>query len=300
MTIDVDFGMGEGISKSGVGTYKWGKHSFNPTGADTYQSWDCFDDPNFEWDEYLSRYGNSATFDLTGYRYGNEVCMAVLKWENLSEHSDSGIWNITLKDPDDNIIISITDDWSMSSGYWKYAWYGIGVKTLSGDKEIWKNGTYTFEYTITYDDDTETETDSVTFDVYSFPSVGSYLSSKKGHIWIEGENIAFICYQGYKIVVKHDGSSSYIDSDKAGTIWVESDGRIHYIDADRYERKTKTGDKYGNPDQGSDEIPDSPETSYEGYIWVSNSFDDTYLMVVTQDGIKYRIGVGYVDSGDYQ
>jgi hypothetical protein len=169
----------------------------------------------------------------------------------------------------------------------------MGIKDYVTN-EIHKNGIYVAQVSVTIDGLTTTETTN--FTVSNYPTVTS--SSNVGAIWVEGDNLAYICGQQRKIIAKHDGTSSYVGTAYAGSIWLETEGKITYIDSSGYKRNTKMGDKYGL--SGYSEIPSSPGTTYKGSIWVSNYWYDTYIIIISSSGTAYRIGSGYTGAGDYQ
>jgi hypothetical protein len=297
MTITVDFfSTGTGITST-IGTYRWNGHSFNPTGntGSGYQTWNPWTD---SWAGYAIS-GSTSSFDLTDAQYGNEVVLAALKF--TTSVNDSGTITFTWVDPDANTLVTYALAWSAPATNWYGAWAGIGVKELDGNHEIWKDGTYTVYYDITYGGGTVSG--HVHFTISNYPSTRE-ATAVVGSIWIEGEFIAYIPYQGWKILCSHDGSSSAIGAGYAGSLWLETNGKITYIDASGNKRNTKLGDKYGwGPGTGgySNELPAAPGAGYAGTMWVSNDdMQDTFIMIISADGIMYRIGAGYATSGDYQ
>jgi hypothetical protein len=294
-----DYTIGKGIVNFDSEVYRWNAHSFNPTSdpACGYQTWDIFDNPaSDDWDTPPYSYIPETDFDLSGFCYGNEVVMFVLSWYITGE-SESGTVIIRYKDPDSNTIFTNSASWSGDAGEWYYRWAAIGVK--AGGAEIWKNGTYSIEYDISWDGGASHETGTVYFTVSNYPTATS-TSGYAGSIWVEDDYLCFASYSGYKIRCRHDGSSSYVGTEYAGAVWLETNGKISYVDASGYKRNTKLGDKYGY-DGWTTELPSAPGASYAGSIWVSSASEGTtYLMIISADGIKYRIGAGYVESGDYQ
>ena len=127
--------------------------------------------------------------------------------------------------------------------------------------------------------------------------------SNAGKIWVEGNNLCFICGAGFKITCANDGTNyGYVNINKAGSIWLETDGKIAYVDSSGYKRMTKYGDAYGAGDGVEDELPATGLTGKEGSIWLNNNdtHNNCYLMIISGNGIKYRIGAGYNSTGDYQ
>ena len=99
---------------------------------------------------------------------------------------------------------------------------------------------------------------------------------------------------------KHDGTVDAVGVGNAGHIWLEDDGKIAYVDADGDKRFTKMGDEFGWYPY-PDELPGAGLGAHAGHIWVSTGYyTDTYLCIISDDGLKYRIGPGYVHAGDYQ
>jgi hypothetical protein len=282
--------------ESDIGIYRWHGHAFNPSGQEAEQSWN-------PWGSWSNRdvniYNASSSFNLSGFQYGNEVVIYLLRFS--TSVTDSGTITITYYDPDDNPLLSYNFDWSYDPEDfdWWGAFVGIGIKDdRFGSREIWENGQYYVEADITYNNG------STHYYTYKFFTVSNqpvltlvYPFTNVGKIWVDGDELHYICYQGYDMIAKHDGSSSYVGDQHAGKIWIEGN-KIAYVDEDGYKRRTKKGALYGNP--AGDELPSSPGTGASGSIWVNDWGSDTYLMFVDEYGIKRRVGAGYVFGGDYQ
>jgi len=294
MTISIlEFGPGYGIS-SNIGTYRWNGHSFNPTGDKTegYQTWNPWTEA---WDG-ATRYLPVTSFNLSSMQQGNEVVASLIRFSTSID--DWGIVTLRYKDPDGNTLFTYALSWNMGAGLWYACWAGMGIKS-PGYGEIWKNGTYTVEYTITYNSNSSSVSGSTTFDIFDYP-VATYAPSA-GYIWVEGDRLTFACSDGcHKIRCKNDGTDyGLVGVQYAGSFWLETDGKIAYVDSSGHKRMTKKGDRYGWLGYAS-EIPSSPGVAYAGSIWASNDFNSYYLMIVSSNGVKYRIGAGYTDTGDYQ
>jgi len=289
MAITIDEAQtGFGISAT-IGTYRWNGHGFNPTNnkTDGYQTFDPFND---SW-AGATTLNPTAAFDLLGYQYGNEVVVFFLKY--TSTISQGVTTTMQFIDPDDNVIYQKEFTPYIYADDWAGSWIGIGIKEYPTN-EIWKNGTYRAAYSIVHSGGTISG--SINFVVSNYPTTTA--STNVGAVWVEGENLAYICAQRRKIAVKNDGTSSFVSTAKKGSIWLESDGRITYISNTGYKRKTKLGDKYGFNSYG--ELPNAPGIGYKGHMWACNGFYDVYLMIVSSDGNIYRIGPGYYTTGDYQ
>jgi hypothetical protein len=126
---------GLGLS-SYIGIYRWNGHSFNPSCDSDYQSWNPWTQA---WDG-VAIYGATSSFDLSGFRYGNEAILAAIKF--TSSVVDSGTFYFYWYDPDNNLLFTFLGSWSCPGvDFWYAAWSGIGVKAGTA-QEIWKNGTY--------------------------------------------------------------------------------------------------------------------------------------------------------------
>ena len=284
---------GLGISST-AGTFRWNGHSFNPSCDPAVQSWNPWTQ---SWAGF-SVFATTSSFDLTGFRYGNEAIASAVQFS--SNVADYGTVVMNWYDPGVNLIFSTSVAFSMPAGGWYACWSGIGVK--ADGLEIWENGTYTIHYVATGQHGSLSGFLSPV--VSNYPAA-TYAYGSVGDIWVEGEELAFINYQDYKTLCHNDGVAYDVaglpDASLAGHIWLETNGKISYISETGYKRCTKMGDKYGNyPDPS--ELPGAPGTAYSGHIWVSSAFyTDSYLCFISNDGIKYRLGVGYVDAvGDYQ
>jgi hypothetical protein len=294
MTISIlEFGPAYGVS-SNIGTYRWNGHSFNPTGdkTDGYQTWNPWTE---SWDG-VTRYLPVDSFNLGSMQQGNEVVASLIKFS--TDIADWGIVTLRYKDPQGNILFTISYSWNMGAGYWYSVWAGVGIKG-NDHNEIHENGTYSVEYTITYNSDSSSVNGSASFDIYDYPTP-VWVQWTSGYIWVESDRLCFLCGDWYKIRCKHDGTDyGLIGTAYAGHFWLETNGKIAYIDSLGHKRMTKKGDRYGWLGYAS-EIPSSPGVAYAGSIWASSDFNSYYLMIVSSDGVKYRIGAGYTDTGDYQ
>jgi hypothetical protein len=280
--------LGYGINASDYGTYRWNSHAFNPAAECSSQGWNPWTE---SWSTYTGVTDKNTSFNLNGYYYGHEAVLHGLSW-NISG-TDSGYVYFDWYDPNNDLLFSFSSPWGPQTGGWWAAWAGIGIK--EDGAEIHMNGTYTVAWQVT---------GSNTISGYDYPVITNHppgTAVTAGHLWVEGTRLCFGNYQGYKTYVMHDGIE-YATGLTAyqGHIWLETDGKISYIDNSGVERRTKMGDRYGwYPDPY--ELPGSGLTSYAGHIWVSSGYyTDTFLCIVSSNGVKYRIGVGYRLTGDYQ
>jgi len=298
MSLSLDiFQTGYGVSDSGQGTYRWHGHSFNPTSnpGDGSQSWDIWSYPDIV--GAFSVYIPTNSFGLSGFQYGIEVVMGVVKFSNIGEEDDSGYLYLRFYDPNDNLVLSYSWSWYLPPPFYRYYWIGMGIKT--NVQEIWKNGTYRFYCKITNNGGASTFYEgNYNFTISDYPSITHAGTSNRGYLWVEGDNLTFVCYQnGVKIVIPNDATATYVGTEYNGHIWLEADGKISFV-ANGYKRRTKLGDRYGYGGVSS-EIPGSPGAGHAGHIWVCFDFNDTYLIIISPNGVKYRIGAGSI-IGDYQ
>ncbi len=283
MVANTGFGIG-----SDIGVFRWNAHSATPSADPGYQGWNPWTQA---WDGFFI-FNPTLVFDLTGFWYSNEAIAAAIQFE--SDVDDSGTIYIDFYDPDSNLIYSGSVGFSIDAGNWEAVWAGIGVK--ADGAEIHKNGTYHVDWSVVGNFNT------ISGDIY--PVVSNYPGATQGtagYIWVDDDYLMYCCSEGgYVIRCKHDGTSSFEGVAHAGYIWLEDDGKIAYIDDDGFKRFTKMGDEFGNPPNPT-EMPGAGLGAHAGYIWVSNgTFTDTYLCIISDDGVKYRIGPGYVHAGDYQ
>lgn len=287
------FGIGQGVTHASYGNYIWGGHSFNPTGdkTDGYQTWNIFTETGSTYGN-ISIYNAFSSLSLSGYQQGHEAFAGVLVIRTTNKETGTGY--IRIKDPDGNVVGTRSFAWGNASyeGNWEnWQWIGIGVKASGA--EIWKAGTYTLEYALSGG---SSLSNSTTVNITNYPSATA--SSDKGAMWIEGENLCYICDFGWKITAAHDGTDyGDVGVGNEGYIWLETDGKIAWVDANYHKRMSKLGDRYGYYD--FTDLPNSPGVGNAGYIWGS-TYEQMYLMIVSSNGVEYRIGPGFVGSGDYQ
>ena len=244
---------------------------------------------------YASSYSPSSSFDLTDYYPGTEVVMAVC----------------TIYGPD---VFPITSDWYnpngtrfyagsfgsgiILSGDWRYTWSYVGCKPPDNKGgalnsiygEIYFNGQY-----------------SVGIGTAQSPAHWAYVQisnvnssrmtmhyGSEGDIWVDGQNIHFICWDGHEIIIANDGVNyGNAGGTTTGSIWVpniSSANYLCYVDFSGYIRHTKNGDTGGWA--GYDGVGTSGHTP--GYIWVESGFNATYLMFINNDGWQVRLSSGYM------
>ncbi len=276
-------------------TYIWNAHSFWPS----YEDQSC--DPDATWCGTPVKYGSTTSFVLSDFQVGNEVVMTIFCLHVDGPLSISGDVRIRYVDSEG----TVTNTWyyyfsfSVPSGYWEesYAWAAIGVRPKPWP-EIWNNS-YGYRVEAKGTSGGWTGIDITQYYAINYLDTTNVNSSHTpGYMWVEGERIAFVGNIGAKIFIGHDGTSSFVGTDKIGHMWIEDD-RLGYIDANGYKRKTKRGDKYWiNGWEGSAVYAGA---SAVGHIWVMGSASPYWTKIgfVGEDGYVYRMGPGYV-HGDQQ
>ena len=268
-------------------TYRWNGHSFWPS----YEA-QGFVEGSYVWNT-VSAYGQTTSFNCSGFQSGNEVVMFLneIRWDA----GYSGYWTLSFEDAYGTELFS--RDYSgtfdapppgYESGLW--AWIGIGVRPQPWP-ELWRNGTY---YAIS----TGVAPSSTTFTVSNIASDTLVRHpGSEGYMWVEGQNLCYICAMGTKVkILAQPGGEVSVASQ--GYVWISNNSyRIYWVDATGVMRKSKLGDRYWT--EGWDEGTEYVGTFSTGYTYVRSNPGWTELHYVAYDGYLVRHGPGYV-NGDMQ
>jgi len=316
-------GPSAGMSRSGVGNFYWRGRTFNPCiSTDCYAGvWDAYSGyGGYSYTDY-SLLNAFTSLDVGSYYPGDELVMMPVTFYYVGPSALIYAKFESLR-PDGSVIYSTnTAEYNTAGNIW-YAftqWCGIGMR----DEEIGSNfgafnpnsSNWAWRITCYYNTGGGYAVDRTTYFYYTISNFDTNKttihSSYIGRIWVAGEYLCYVDGNGYKHTVRHDGSSygspgvSY-----SGRIWQSNNTsnysnmhRIFYVDQSGIIRRTKKGCTHGaNQMSGWQEIID-PGASYCGRIFHGGGGTtgawDTYLILVDQNGLGFRIGNGSL-LGDYQ
>jgi len=278
-----DFCMGQGVQKTLGGSItailKVTGYDFNPSNvkfdAASYDSFSI-------WQEGYNR-------NLFLFYPGHEVQLSM-----TTVHGPFGGGTVShqWKHPDGTVYF--TFNYSMpafEAGWWwlMYSYSGLRPASLGSMAEIYINGTYSVVSTVP-----GTINLSKNFIVTGIISsrMTLYMGSQ-GHLWVEGDTLAFIPWIGTKNFIKNDGGDYGSPVATRGRIWIPNisgENKIYYIDESGVLRHTHKADSVGY--YGNDGVGTGGHTP--GYIWAQQWFNWTYLMFIDYNGIQCRISNGNI------
>ena len=278
---------GSGIRQQSVSVgwqnYCWDGYSFFPTYG--YQGWVndsfCVNTP--------SMLNTHSTYDHTNYYPGHE---SVFHWDFFC-YCDCfcGIICHRFYDPCGNLVTNYSYWYNASPPptYYSQTWFwvGWGINNTSLD-EIYINGRYC---------------SCVTTGTTGLPSFTDYSCVccldvcrlchvyTPGYVWVEGENIWFISGLCWQNCIKHDGSSTFVGTAHAGSIWVGTGNYLEYVDCSGYKRKTHVGDPYG-VDGGTHYCCCDVGSGNKGFFWDRDNW--AFLYFINCSGKMIRLGNGFI------
>ena len=236
--------------------------------------------------------GQATSFDLSGLVAGFELVVfcAGFHWEGPL--SGTAYVYSEWRDENNNLLFTCADgipiDLDIDSGYW-YEYMRACNIGIAG-WEVDTSGNYKVRSWSTGTGAMETMETTITFS--NVPSTSQMSTSKRGYIWVEGNNLHFINNNRWEHSITGE-DQGYVDTAKAGYIWIDTDNYLHWIGNDGHDYKGKWRIK-----QFASTFSNGPTgevfagTSKKGYIWVDNEFGGTHLSYIGNDGYKYLFGSG--------
>ena len=294
--VDSNSGTARGISllksDSSTDTYIWDGYSFFPT----------YGFQNFTTSGWVangvSKYVSQSTWDMTDYYCGHECVLFVFTYK--FDSTQNGYYYIKWYDPDGNLIYNSTRTINtivpVGSRYQAWNWTGVGMAIDNGYSrvnEVYKDGVYQIKVT-----GLMTATYNFTINNINTSRLQVYSTDTIGSLWVEGDNLYMISGDAYKIKIKNDGSSyGYVNTTNSGHLWISdiitTTPYLSYVDQSGYIRHTHTGDLYGtSASWATMDIKVNVGSANAGYLWMRTNW--SFLMYVTVDGYKCRIGAGYL------
>lgn len=239
-------------------------------------------------------YNEATSFDLTGFFPGWEVVAYFTIW-----HWDgpcSGTANLTSswRDTDGSLMFvcanGINYDIDLGSGDWTEYWGGCNTGVAGWEIDV--AGNYKVRSEATGAGGVAIAQKETTIAFSNVPSTTQLGSDKPGYIWVEGNNLCFICANRWKHIIIGD-QISYVDTAKAGYMWIDTNNTLKWIGANGYKYGVKWRIKqfastWSNGASG--EV--FAGTAKKGMIWVDNEFGWTHLSYIGNDGYKYLVGSG--------
>jgi hypothetical protein len=237
--------------------------------------------------------GSVATsFDLSGYVPGLEICLGTFSlsldgplvgtvhllfgWFNPSGSLLGSAWNSW------NFNVNIPP--ATTIPYTHYGMMNVGCAFW----EIAQNATYTFRTYLT-GAITLSKITNVTFS--NVPSTTQLDPSTQGHMWVEGNYLAFVNYNQW--VHRILGTDLGFVLGQAGHIWVDNLNDVHYIDLNSHDRRLPWKIKqFASYFFNSATSAIFAGTDKAGHVWMDGEYGKTHLAYIGKDGWKYIAGAG--------
>jgi len=239
----------------------------------------------------------TTTYDLASFVPGYEICNGICIYD--FENTDATNWDIDCylyvnwyNTDNSTILVPLQTGYhfihTLLPNYWIEIWFGGNIGCAPW--EVDGTGIYYFNSFATGDPVISEISTAVT--MQNVPSTTQLSSGTDGHIWVEGNNLAYVNANMWK----HSMVGTLVDSlpgtSKAGSIWL--DGTVlHWVGSDGNNYKANWEVKqfasyYSNSATGST----FAGTFNYGKIWVDNEFGWTHLAYIGNDGYKYLTGAG--------
>ena len=237
--------------------------------------------------------GEATSFNLSGLLAGFEVVVYVALFHWSGPLAGTAYINSQWRDENNNLMYTCANSSAVSlniaSGYWQEQAYACnqGIAgweiDVAGNYKVraWSTGTGAIGQTDT----------TITFS--NVPSTTQLGSSTAGHIWVEGNNLVYICASRWKHTIYGTQVSTTPGTSKAGYIWIDTSHYIHWIGNNGYNYRTawrikQFASTFNNSATGST----FAGTGKAGCIWVDSEFGWTHLAYIGNDGYKYLAGAG--------
>ena len=238
----------------------------------------------------------TTSYDLTGFVPGYEICngCAIFDWDNDSGSTYEINTNLYVEwaNPDLSNVYWVTNGYnftySLPAGYWMEVWFGGNIGCAEwevNDNDIWH-----FRASAVGTPNTAVVDTAVT--MTNCPSTSQLGSTKSGYIWVEGNDLCYICANQWKHTIGGVDNGAAPGVSKAGYFWLETNV-LHWVGANGHDYYIpwtikQVASFYGNGPTGEE----NAGVEKYGMIWVDNEFGWTHLAYIASDGYKYLIGAG--------
>jgi hypothetical protein len=276
--------------------FTWFKSNFNMPVPNYMYDNSPFDRYYGCWD-YLTE---TTSYDLSGFVPGYEICVghAIFDFENDSGSDYNLNTNLYVRwchtdysnfSPAVWIYNGVNVQRTILPGYYYEYWIGGNIGCAGW--EIYTNSTERFTASASGTPNISATNTDVTFS--NVPSTTQLDSSKAGYIWVEGNNLCYVCANLWKHTIVGSQVSTSPGVSKAGYIWIDTYNGLHWVGANGYDYqvpwiKKQFASYYYNSATG--EV--NAGTSYKGYMWVDNEYGLTHVAYIGYDGYKYIVGGG--------
>lgn len=235
-------------------------------------------------------YGLATSFDLTGFVPGWEVAAFFCGWHWDGPLSGTAYAYSEWRDENNALMFTCANGvavgLNIASGYWYEYIYGCNQGVAGWEIDVagnyrvrgWSTGTGALGQMDT----------TITFS--NVPSTTQLGTDKPGYIWVEGNDLCFVCDSRWKHTITGD-SQGYVNTTKAGYMWIDTSDYLHWIgnNGNDYRVKWKI-------QQFASTWSNGPTNSQcgktPGFIWVDDEFGQTHLSYIGNNGCKWLVGSG--------
>lgn len=266
------------------------KTNFNVPVEDIYENttWVRYEGP-------VNRTGAATSFSLSGFSPGYEINIfdVLHDWENTGAGSEN--INITMSqkwvDTDNSTILlqqSTNFSTTLSAGFWTELLTGLHIGVAGWEIDV--AGDYFVKSESTGSHPITEKSTTITYS--NVPSTTQLGTDKAGHIWVEGNDLAFVNANRWKHVMVGTFVDTLPGTSKAGHIWIDGTD-LHWVGNNGSNYKAAWNVKqfastFGNSATGTE----FAGTGKYGIIWVDNEYGWTHLAYIASDGYKYITGAG--------
>jgi hypothetical protein len=266
--------------------------------------------PNVFYGSSFIRYQSNAncidegtSYDLTGFSPGFEICVGLSVWD--WDNNSGSPYNINTllyqrwTDPavSTTLVQGLWDFsyvYTVGAGFYVSLWAAITIGVA--DWEVSYDDTYHYRASSTGTPAISTVDTGVDFT--NVPDTTQLGTDAEGYIWVEGNDLCYVCANQWKQTVVGVDVSSIFGTpgvSKAGYLWmgeapyialfwVGADGNL-YIPS--WEKK-----QFASYFSNSSTSEINAGTSKAGYLWMDSEFGLTHIGYIASDGYKYLMGSG--------
>lgn len=247
----------------------------------------------------------TTSYDLSGFSPGYEIVglTSIWDWENTGGSSESVSTNLfnKLKDTDNSTTIfqglnGFNVSFTLGAGEWYEYFYTI--TTGIDIDEIDVAGTYYYNTSGTGTNPISETNTGITFSNVPDVSTLTLDASKRGFMWVEGNNLCYVnaggdSGGGWKHTMVGTDISSTPGTSKAGHIWIDTSNNLHWVGANGHDYSAAWAvQQFASTFSNSSTSAVNAGTSKAGFIWVDNQFGQTHLAYIGYDGYKWLTGAG--------
>lgn len=245
----------------------------------------------------------SYSYDLTNFSPGFEICvgLSVFDWENNSGSPYNIDTLLYQRWTDPSVSVTLVQGvwdypviYTLPAGYYYTVWFAINIGVA--DWEVFYDDTYHYRASATGTPAISVVDKAVDFT--NVPDTTQLGSGTEGYIWVEGNDLCYVCANQWKQTIVGTNVSSIFGTpgvSKAGALWM---GESPYIcifwvggDGNLYIPNWQVKQFASYFSNGPTNAVNAG-TSKAGYIWMDSEFGYTHLGYISSDGYKYLVGSG--------